>query len=161
MGSHYSGSQEETQALDTYIKLIRAAESIMSRVYRTSELDGLTNSQFGVLEALFHLGPLCQRELGTKILKSSGNITMVIDNLEKRKLVERHRDQGDRRYVTVYLTDTGRQLIQEIFPRHLERIRDELGVLSIADQESLAKLCRTLGLGQPNQTPATRRMTTS
>lgn len=150
MGTHYDGSKEETQALDTYIKLIRAAESLMSRVYRNAELEGLTNSQFGVLEALLHVGPLCQRELGTKILKSSGNITMVIDNLEKRGLVERRRDTDDRRYVTVYLTDSGQQMIETIFPSHLERIKEELGVLSPSDQQNLGKLCRTIGLGQPN-----------
>lgn len=150
MGTRYVGSTEETQALDTYIKLIRAAESLMSRVYRNTELEGLTNSQFGVLEALLHVGPLCQRELGAKILKSSGNITMVIDNLEKRGLVERRRDTGDRRYVTVYLTVSGKQLIETIFPRHMERIKEELGVLSPSDQQYLGKLCRTIGLRQPN-----------
>ena len=150
MGTHHTGSEEESQALDTYVKLVRAAESVMSRVHRTADLDGLSNSQFGVLEALLHLGPLCQRELGVKILKSSGNITMVIDNLERRGLVERRRDQGDRRYVTVYLTDTGREVIRAIFPRHMERIKDELGILSPSDQEDLARLCRTVGLGQPN-----------
>ena len=150
MGTRYVGSREETQALDTYIKLIRAAESLMSRVNRNAELEGLTNSQFGVLEALLHVGPLCQRELGTKILKSSGNITMVIDNLEKRGLVERRRDTGDRRYVTVYLTAPGKQLIETIFPRHMERIKEELGVLSLSDQQNLGKLCRTIGLGQSN-----------
>ena len=107
-----------------------------------------TSSQFGVLEALMHVGPLCQRELGAKILKSSGNITMVIDNLEKRGLVERRRDTGDRRYVTVYLTASGKQLIATIFPRHMERIKDELRVLSSSDQQNLGKLCRTIGLGQ-------------
>ena len=148
MGTHYVGSAEETQALDTYIKLIRAADSLMSRVYRSVELEGLTTSQFGVLEALMHVGPLCQRELGAKILKSSGNITMVIDNLEKRGLVERRRDTGDRRYVTVYLTTSGEQLIATIFPRHMERIKDEFRVLSSSDQQNLGKLCRTIGLGQ-------------
>ena len=150
MGTHYVGSKKETQALDTYVKLVRAAESLMSRVHRAADLEGLTNSQFGVLEALLHLGPLCQRELGVKIPKSSGNITMVIDNLEKRGLVERRRDRGDRRFVTVYLTGRGSQLIGTIFPRHLERIKDELGVLSQTDQESLSKLCRTVGLGEPS-----------
>lgn len=150
MGTHYAGSEEETQALDTYIKLIRAAESVMARVYRAAELDGLTNSQFGVLEALLHLGPLCQRELGAKILKSSGNITMVIDNLEKRSLVERRRDRGDRRYVTVHLRPEGQALIEDIFPRHMERIKNQIGTLSAEDQQHLSRLCRTLGLGQPN-----------
>ncbi len=45
---------------------------------------GLTESQFGVLDSLFHLGPMKQKEIGKKILKSGGNITMVINNLEKR-----------------------------------------------------------------------------
>lgn len=153
MGTHYSGSKEENQALDTYIKLIRAAESVTSRVHPPAELEGLTHSQFGVLEALLHLGPLCQRELGSKILKSSGNITMVIDNLEKRGLVQRRRDRGDRRYVTVYLTQEGQQVIEAIFPRHMERIKNELGVLSLDDQQSLGDLCRTLGLSQGNGTP--------
>ncbi len=145
MGTHYSGNREDVQTLDTYIKLIRAADSLMARIYRTSELDGLTVSQFGVLEALLHLGPLCQRELGEKILKSSGNITMVIDNLEKRSLVERKRDRGDRRFVTVHLTGDGDQLIRAIFPRHLDRIKNELQVLSLAEQENLGQLCRTVG----------------
>ena len=145
MGTHFSGNKEDTQALDTYIKLIRAADSVMARIYRTSELDGLTVSQFGVLEALLHLGPLCQRERGEKILKSSGNITMVIDNLEKRNLVERKRDRGDRRFVTVHLTGDGNQLIKAIFPRHLDRIKNELQVLSLAEQENLGLLCRAVG----------------
>ena len=145
MGSHYSGNKDDVQALDTYIKLIRAAESLMARIYRTAELDGLTVSQFGVLEALLHLGPLCQRELGEKILKSSGNITMVIDNLEKRSLVERKRDRGDRRFVTVHLTAEGEKLIKAIFPRHLERIKNEFGILSVSEQEALGDMCRVLG----------------
>ena len=150
MGTHFAGSKEDTQALDTYIKLIRAAESVMSRVNRSSELEGLTVSQFGVLEALQHVGPLCQRELGAKILKSSGNITMVIDNLEKRHLVERRRDRGDRRYVTVHLTPEGKKLITAIFPQHLERIKTEMQVLSTAEQNNLGKLCRAVGLGDVN-----------
>ncbi len=150
MATHYSGSKEDVQALDAYIKLVRAAESVMSRIYRNADMDGLTISQFGVLEALLHLGPMCQRELGTKILKSSGNITMVIDNLEKRKLVERKRDRGDRRFVTVYLTEPGTKTIKGIFPGHLKRIRKELDVLSPDRQEHLGQLCRDLGLGREN-----------
>ena len=150
MSTQYKGSKEEVRALDTYIKLVRAAESLMTKIYRGNGMGGLTVSQFGVLEALYHLGPLCQRELGEKILKSSGNITMVIDNLEKQNLVERKRDRGDRRYVTVHLTESGRQSIAEIFPDHLERIKKELSVLSGAEQDSLSQLCRTLGLATRN-----------
>ena len=72
-----------TLALNTYTKLMRAAESVTGRISRVMTAAGLTISQFGVLEALQHKGPLCQKDIAAKILKSSGNITLVIDNLEK------------------------------------------------------------------------------
>src|SRR5512137_201268 len=102
-------------ALNTYTKLMRAAESVTSRVNRSMAAFDLTISQFGVLEALYHKGPLCQRDLGAKILKSTGNITLVIDNLEKRRLVRRERDSADRRYLTVHLTATGTGLVAPVF----------------------------------------------
>ncbi len=88
MEKAYQGNRQETRALSTYVKLMRAAESITARIHRHLASVGLTLSQFAVLEALYHLGPLYQREIGQKLLKSSGNITMVIDNLEKRRLCQ-------------------------------------------------------------------------
>ena len=102
----------ETRALKAYVKLMRAAESITSRVHKHLSSAGLTVSQFGVLEAIYHLGPLSQKDLGRKILRSSGNITMVIDNLEKRRLVRRKRDTSDRRIFIVHLTGEGQKLIR-------------------------------------------------
>ncbi len=81
---------------------------------------GLTESQFGVLEALLHLGPLCQNELADKILKSAGDLTTVIDNLERRGLVERRRDRDDRPLVAGYMTRQGERLIRTIFPHHVD-----------------------------------------
>ena len=93
------------RALNTYTKLMRAAESVTGRVHRVLAAPRLTISQFGVLEALYHKGPLCQRDIAAKILKSTGNITLVIDNLEKQGLVKRERTSEDRRYLTVKLTE--------------------------------------------------------
>lgn len=149
MGTHYHGSEAEIRALNTYIKLMRAAESVTSRINQHLSADKLTVSQFGVLEALYHLGPLCQSDLAQKILKSSGNITLVIDNLEKRGLVVRQRSQKDRRFVTVKLTGVGRALIESIFPRHVERVVQELSSLSADEQEELARLLRKLGKQTP------------
>ena len=145
MPSHYNGSADEVRALDAYIKLVRATESILGRMSQKLAADKLTLSQFGALEALLHLGPMSQRQLGTKLLKSSGNITMVVDNLEKRGLVQRQRDAADRRVVTVSLSDKGRALIQGLFPRHAREIVEELGALSGTEQEELGRLCRKLG----------------
>ena len=137
----------DSRALKTYVKLMRAAESITTRVHKHLSSAGLTVSQFGVLEAIYHLGPLSQKDLGRKILRSSGNITMVIDNLEKRRLVRRKRDTSDRRSFIVHLTGEGQKLIHKIFPSHAALITDELSVLNRNDQIILGNLCKKVGMG--------------
>ena len=148
MGTHHVGKAAEVRAMNTYIKLMRASESVSSRLGRRVTSYGLTMSQFGALEALYHLGPLHQHELGEKILRSSGNITLVVDNLERQKLAERRRDTEDRRFVTVHLTPKGRKLIGDIFPSHVSAIEGEMGALTAQEQEDLGRLCRKLGLRQ-------------
>ncbi|MDZ4725087.1 MAG: MarR family transcriptional regulator [Leptospira sp.] len=145
MGTKFKGTKKEIQALDAFIKLKRATDSITSRITADFSKLNISESQFGVLESLYHLGPLCQKSLGDKILKSTGNITLVIDNLEKRQLVERVRDNEDRRFITIYLTDSGKKLIEGIFPDHVKRITNEFAVLTHEEQESLGNLCRKLG----------------
>ncbi len=143
--THYQGTPEQELALNTLIKLTRATESLTSRLGRGGSLQGLTISQFGVLESLHHLGPMCQSELGGKLLRSGGNITLVIDNLEKQGLVQRERDQQDRRMMIVSLTPAGKALIKQIFPEHLKAIVSEMSVLSPQEQDNLGQLCRKLG----------------
>ena len=132
-------------ALNTYTKLMRAAESVTSRVNRFMSAANLTISQFGVLEALHHKGPLCQRDIGVKILKSTGNMTLVIDNLEKHGLVRRERNTEDRRYFTVHLTAAGSELIARVFVDVESAIVAELAILCEGEQELLGSLCKKLG----------------
>jgi MarR family 2-MHQ and catechol resistance regulon transcriptional repressor len=134
------------RALNTYTKLMRAAESVTSRVHRVLATPKLTISQFGVLEALYHKGPLCQRDIGSKILKSSGNITLVIDNLEKLNLVSRVRDENDRRYFTIHLTESGTDLIARVFADVEAAIVLEMAALEENEQELLGQLCKKLGM---------------
>jgi MarR family 2-MHQ and catechol resistance regulon transcriptional repressor len=146
MGTHYKGPRDIRQALEAYIKLVRASESVTSSVTGHLDDDGLTISQFGVLEALLHLGPMSQRELAQKILKSCGNVTMVIDNLEKLGLVKRERDEKDRRLYRITLTLPGRALIRSVFPRHARKIALQMNVLTNKELLELGRLCRKLGL---------------
>ncbi|MDD2581791.1 MAG: MarR family transcriptional regulator [Desulfuromonadaceae bacterium] len=134
------------RALSTYTKLMRAAGSVTSRVHRVLSTPKLTISQFGVLEALFHKGPLCQKDIAEKILKSTGNITLVIDNLEKQSLVRRERDSEDRRYLTVHLTEAGTELIARVFADVESAIVAEMNILSENEQEQLGILCKKLGM---------------
>ncbi|VAW39073.1 hypothetical protein MNBD_DELTA02-878 [hydrothermal vent metagenome] len=145
MGTHHKGSRREKQALNAYVALMRAAESVTSRTTGSMTDAGLTLSQFGVLEAIYHLGPLCQRALAEKILKSTGNIVVVVDNLERQGLVVRRRDRKDRRYVIVHLTGKGRGLVGEVFPKVLKSIVREMAAIGGEEQVALYKLCRKLG----------------
>lgn len=145
MGTHYKGSKQEVRALDTFIKLVRATNSVTTRTDRLLAEHGLTAGQFGVLEALLHLGPLHQCELAQKLLNTGGNVTMIIDNLEKRDMVRRERSTEDRRFVRVHLTEAGRKLISEIFPQHVRDISREVNILTAQEQEELGRLCRKLG----------------
>jgi MarR family transcriptional regulator, 2-MHQ and catechol-resistance regulon repressor len=147
MATRHRGPAAEVRALDAYIKLTRAAESVGARLAGIASAAGLTEGQFGTLEALYHLGPLAQCELAAKLLRSSGNVTLVIDNLEKRGLVRRERSTEDRRRVMVHLTDEGRRLIRRLFPKHAAAVAAEFGVLTAAEQDELGRLCRKLGLG--------------
>jgi len=146
MGTHYTGSSSEKTTLNTFIKLMRATESINNRLNKhLAEVD-LTISQFGTLEALYHLGPLNQRAIAEKLLKSGGNITMVIDNLEKSGYVTRKKDPKDRRAVLIHLTEKGDEFINEFFPKHLDKIKKEFSVLTDSEKKQLAAMCKKLGL---------------
>jgi MarR family 2-MHQ and catechol resistance regulon transcriptional repressor len=147
MPTHFTGGPEEVLALDTMVKLTRAADSFGARLLRRNTHPDLTESQFGTLEALYHLGPMSQTDISNKLLKSGGNTTLVIDNLEKRGLVCRHRAPDDRRVMIVELTSAGRELIAGIFPAHASAVAQEMSCLSAEEQVQLGQLCKKLGKG--------------
>lgn len=146
MGTHYQGKKSDVNTLNAFIKLMRSVESMNNRLNRHLYEADLTTSQFGVLEVLHHLGPLNQRAIGDKLLKSGGNITMVIDNLEKSGYVKRERDPDDRRAVLIHLTDPGKSFIENFFPKHLEKIKEEFSVLTEDEKKELGRLCKKLGV---------------
>jgi MarR family transcriptional regulator, 2-MHQ and catechol-resistance regulon repressor len=151
MGTHYQGTPIETLALDSYIKLSRAAETVTVRINAHLLAEHhLTTSQFGVLEALYHLGPLHVGQLGEKILRSSGNMTLVIDNLARRDLVARRPKTEDRRCIEIHLTPAGAGLIEAIMPGHVAQVVTTMRALTAEEQQTLAALCRKLGRGQTN-----------
>ena len=91
MGTHYKGKLGEVRSLDAYIKLIRATGSVRAGLERKLALHKLTENQLSVLEVLLHLGPMCQTALATKIRATTASVTLLVDQLEDRKLVHRER----------------------------------------------------------------------
>lgn len=147
MGTKHRGPEEERRALDAYVKLVRAYDTIDSRLRSALRDEGLTVTQLGVLEALMHLGSMIQSELAEKLLTSASNLTTVLDNLEREGLVRRQRSSEDRRRVEVSLSSEGRAVIEDVFPRHARRITMLMSALEPEEQEQLDRLCRKLGVG--------------
>jgi MarR family 2-MHQ and catechol resistance regulon transcriptional repressor len=135
-----------SEALDAYVKLLRASRAVLARVEPRLAATGLTITQFGVLEAILHKGPLGQRELSRKVLTSPGNMTDLVDKLEARGLVHRVRQKADRRAVRVELTEQGRALIGPLFADHAGDIAAAMGGLAGAELRQLSALLRKLGL---------------
>ncbi|MBE7212838.1 MAG: MarR family transcriptional regulator [Gluconacetobacter diazotrophicus] len=154
MPTRFQGCPTDTRALDAFIKLVRASGSVVARTSRHLAAEGLTVGQFGVLESLLHLGPMHQCDLAKKHLQSGGNVTMIVDNLEKAGLVRRERHVDDRRYVRVSLTPAGRERIAKIFPAHVRQIREQMDALTPAELEELGRLCRKLGRHAAEDEPA-------
>ena len=140
-------SEEEDQALRLWIALARCYVTFSRAVAcKVAEYD-LTAPQFGVLEALFHLGPLSLGELAEKLLVTGGNVTYVMDRLEEQGLVARERSGDDRRVVRAHLTTKGRATIEGVFPSHIGFVRSLVEELHPDEQHQLRDLLKRLGKG--------------
>src|SRR5436305_6614961 len=114
-----------------FLVLWKAANAVQSYAEESiSELE-MCGSDFAVLEALLHKGPLPVNEIGRKVLLTSGSITVAVDRLETKALVERRASGTDRRARIVHLTKEGRKLITRAYAEHA------------ADFERLTSACLT------------------
>jgi MarR family transcriptional regulator, 2-MHQ and catechol-resistance regulon repressor len=136
---------QERLALSTYLKLMRAANAARSYASQSLSESGLTLTQFAVLEALYHVGPMSLSDLARKVLTTGGNLTMVVGNLEKQGLAHRQGCPEDKRVLIVVLTAKGKTLLRDIFPGHAAAIVEFLSILGAGEQELLGELCRKLG----------------
>ena len=130
--------------LKALIALSRCAQSVNKREYKTMKEGGLTFSQFAVLEVLYHKGDLRVSEIIDKILSTGGNMTVVIDNLAKDNLVNRCADPEDRRVSLISITEKGRKLMSEIFPKHIDNVDEIFSVLNVEEKKNLISLLKKL-----------------
>lgn len=145
MATHYKGDDAERRALDIFIKLMRAANAVGHRTARPLTEAGISSVHFGVLETLYHLGPLMICQLAEKHLKSRNNFTVIIDNLEKQGLVRRERDEEDRRAVLVHLTDAGRARVEPLIAPFVRGVVADAAILTPDEQLELCRLLKKIG----------------
>lgn len=132
-------------ALSLWVKLARCFNTVSKASFDDIRNYNLTAPQFAALETLGHLGPMTIGKLSKKQLVTGGNMTLVIDNLEKENLVERIFDKSDRRSITVKLTVKGEKLFNTIFIKHAKRMEEVMNVLNETEQAQLGNLLRKLG----------------
>ncbi|MGG6313628.1 MarR family winged helix-turn-helix transcriptional regulator [Paenibacillus macerans] len=137
--------RNQNDALHLFIVLSRASEWVHAHSDRAIRKYGLTRTEFGVLELLYHKGRQPIQQIGNKVLMSSGNITYIVDKLEKKRFVTRQTCAEDRRLVYAEITEQGKQFIEEVFPQHTEVIERAVGGLSPEEREIAAMLLKKLG----------------
>jgi MarR family 2-MHQ and catechol resistance regulon transcriptional repressor len=148
MGTKYNGNDREKLVLNAFIKLKRATSSISQELSQGLNKENLSETQFGILEVIFHLGPVSQKELSKKLLCSPGNLSQVLDNMEKSNLIKKSREERDKRFYSIELTEEGYNKIKNLFPKHLGSI---MRIFSILEDKELFQACdilKKIGLNQ-------------
>ncbi|OME87367.1 MarR family transcriptional regulator [Paenibacillus sp. FSL A5-0031] len=138
-------NEKQNDSLDLFIALSRASQWVNAHADRDIRKNGLNRTEFGVLELLYHRGPQPLQQIGEKVLMSSGNITYVVDKLEKKQMVRRRASTTDRRLIYAELTDEGKQFVEDVFPAHEDAIKQAVNGLTAEEKQLASKLLKKLG----------------
>lgn len=141
------GTDSTSSGVHLWLLLWKASKAVEAQARRSVKETGLCLSDFGVLEALLHKGPLPISALGRKVLISSGSMTAAVDRLERGGFVERAATSADRRARIVHLTEKGSSFIRKLFAEHERDMERAFSVLTSSERAALARLLRKLGRG--------------
>jgi MarR family 2-MHQ and catechol resistance regulon transcriptional repressor len=133
------------EELKLWVVLSRAHASVAAHSEADIARHGLSMTEFAILEALYHKGPLLLGEIQRRILVSSGGITFLVDRLAEKGLVAREACPEDRRARYAVLTPAGRALMKRIFPGHAAAMARALGGLTRDERRAATRLLRALG----------------
>lgn len=125
------------KSMAVYISMSRVINTLRRENNKLILKHNLTLGQFAVMEALYSKGRLSTGEVMEKILTTSGNIPVIVKNLEKDGFITREQDESDKRRFILDLTDKGKDLMDEIFPENL-KFMDEL--ISLWDDDEKEEL---------------------
>ena len=132
----------------SHIRLVlwKAAKAVDRLDCDSIRKTGLTLSDFAIMEALLHKGPLPINQIGEKVLLSSGSMTAAVNRLEKAGHVKRIQDPSDGRCFYVHLTKTGRRIVSRAFKRHAQNLEAAAGALTAEERSELVRLFKKVGL---------------
>ena len=131
---------------DIELKLLIGLHRVCNEIDRRSSQIfaqyGLSLGQFAVLEVLYHKGNLSVGEVQKKILSTSGTIPVIVNNLTKRGLVERLTDVDDKRKCILHITEEGKKLMREVFPKNKTTIIDSMSNWSDEEKNKILKILK-------------------
>src|SRR6266850_3395999 len=144
---------QDTSGVHVWLVLMKTFQALAAVAEKSLDvrLTGLGDSDFRVLEALLHKGPLPVNTIGPKVWLTPGSISVAVDRLEQKRLVERQ-NTDDRRVRQVELTAKGRTLITKTFREHAAAMEEVAGVLSKRERLILLRLLKKLGKGEARKT---------
>lgn len=131
--------------LKTITILFRATNQIEKIIADDVSQYGLNPSEFGALEVLYHKGPLPIQSICEKVLIASSSMSYVIENLIKKDYILKTKDIQDKRYHIVDLTSKGRDLMNEIYPKHVQKLRNYIDILDQNEELALQLNLKKLG----------------
>lgn len=138
---------DQAASLKLFVVLSKAYKSLMDHAVKDMKSHGLASAEFMVLEVLYHRTRIPLQQIGEKILVTSGSITYNIDKLEKRGLLKRVPCDEDRRVTYAEITEAGRELFDDIFPKHVASIHGLMGGLNEEEKRQTTELLKKLGKG--------------
>ena len=133
-------------AARVWVVLARAYGSMAAFVEERIAAEEIGLSDFMVLEALLHKGPLTMSAIGEKVLLANASMTSAIDRLEEKALVTRKNSAEDRRIRLVELTARGRRLIGAIYRRHEQELESLMSMLPATERTCLYQGLKKIGL---------------
>ena len=139
-----AGKPDDLSGVHLWLVLWKASRAVEANAQRSIARYGMVQSDFGVLEALLHRGPLSPKQLGAKVLLTSGSMTAAVDRLVDRGLVRRLDDAADRRACIVQLTAAGQRLIVRAFAQHSDEMEAALAEFPAEERRLLLPLLRRL-----------------
>lgn len=139
-------SEDEELSLKLFVVLTRAIQAIEKQVVQNIKSYGLNLTEFGVLELLYHKGDQPIQRIGQKVLLASSSITYVVDKLEKKNYIVRKACPTDRRVTHAVITESGKELMDEIFPQHAKAISEIMGGLSTEEKKVAIDHLKRLGV---------------
>lgn len=145
------------QSMHLYRVFAKAFKSLSEHAVAGSKIEGFNSTAFSVMEVLYFKGAQPIQQIGAKLLLQSGNVTYVIDKLEHGGLLRRHPCPTDRRVIYAELTDQGRMMMDDIYPKYEERLSFALGGLNMQEKEQLIYLLKKMGMEAERLSPTMRK----